>query len=707
MKRSARLHPAKTCFLILAVVLPLFSGSFTAFAQANPAAPSGTVTPQLDHFDVTQVDRSLDPCVDFYQYACKKWIAKNPIPPDQANWWLGAKLMIWNQTVVRDILEKASADDPKRSPSEQKIGDYYASCMNETEINAKGITAIQPELDRIAALQSKTQLPEELARIHRITFTLAPGTDSGSTGALFGFSSGQDLDDASKVVAVLDQGGLGLPDRDYYLKSDEKSADLRQQYVAHLQKTFQLLGETPVEALAHAKTVMELETSLAKVSLDIVKRRDPANLNHRLSIQEVRALSPAFSWDQYFKSVNAPQTDHYLVMTPEFFKGVNQLIATVPLESWKAYLRWQLVNSSSSLLSEPFVDEKFDFYGRALTGQKVQRARWRRCVQSVDRDLDEALGQEYVARAFTGDSKQRMLKLVHALEAALNTDIQQVDWMSPATRKAAIAKLEKIADKIGYPDQWRDYSSLTIVRGDALGNAYRSGEFEQHRQLSKIGRSVDRSEWSVSPSVPNAYYDPQLNAITFPAAILQPPLFDPQSDDAANFGAVGAIIGHELTHGFDDQGRKFDGAGNLRDWWTADDGKEFDEKEQCFADEYSGFEATEGVNLNGKLTLGENTADNGGLRLAFMALESTLSRENRVGTDRDGYTPEQRFFLAYGESWCSNATPQYLRMLAQANPHSTPQARANGVVSNMPEFQKAFGCKKGQPMVRENACHVW
>ena len=701
------MHPAKTCFLILAVVLPLFSGSFTAFAQANPAAPSGTVTPQLDHFDVTQVDRSLDPCVDFYQYACKKWIAKNPIPPDQANWWLGAKLMIWNQTVVRDILEKASADDPKRSPSEQKIGDYYASCMNETEINAKGITAIQPELDRIAALQSKTQLPEELARIHRITFTLAPGTDSGSTGALFGFSSGQDLDDASKVVAVLDQGGLGLPDRDYYLKSDEKSADLRQQYVAHLQKTFQLLGETPVEALAHAKTVMELETSLAKVSLDIVKRRDPANLNHRLSIQEVRALSPAFSWDQYFKSVNAPQTDHYLVMTPEFFKGVNQLIATVPLESWKAYLRWQLVNSSSSLLSEPFVDEKFDFYGRALTGQKVQRARWRRCVQSVDRDLDEALGQEYVARAFTGDSKQRMLKLVHALEAALNTDIQQVDWMSPATRKAAIAKLEKIADKIGYPDQWRDYSSLTIVRGDALGNAYRSGEFEQHRQLSKIGRSVDRSEWSVSPSVPNAYYDPQLNAITFPAAILQPPLFDPQSDDAANFGAVGAIIGHELTHGFDDQGRKFDGAGNLRDWWTADDRKEFDEKEQCFADEYSGFEATEGVNLNGKLTLGENTADNGGLRLAFMALESTLSRENRVGTDRDGYTPEQRFFLAYGESWCSNATPQYLRMLAQANPHSTPQARANGVVSNMPEFQKAFGCKKGQPMVRENACHVW
>ena len=405
------MHPAKAYLFVLVVVLSFVSGWSTAFAQSNLAAAAGTVPPQLDHFDVTQVDRSLDPCVDFYQYTCKKWIAKNPIPPDQANWWLGAKLMIWNQTVVRDILEKASADDPKRSPSEQKIGDYYASCMNETEINTKGITAIQPELDRILALHSKTELPEELARIHRITFTLAPGTDSGSTGALFGFSSGQDLDDASKVVAVLDQGGLGLPDRDYYLKSDEKSADLRQRYVEHLKKTFQLLGDTPAQALDHAKTVMELETSLAKVSLDIVKRRDPANLNHRLSIQEVRVLSPAFSWDQYFKSVNAPQTDHYLVMTPEFFKGVNQVIATIPLENLKTYLRWQLVNASSFLLSEPFVDERFDFYGRALTGQKVQRARWRRCVQSVDRDLDEALGQEYVARAFTGDSKQRMLKL--------------------------------------------------------------------------------------------------------------------------------------------------------------------------------------------------------------------------------------------------------------------------------------------------------
>ena len=701
-------HTTKT----LVVILLLVSSSFSVLAQSTPAqsnpapAAAETAIPKLDHFDETQVDRSLDPCVDFYQYTCKKWIAKNPIPPDQANWWLGSKLMIWNQAVVREILATTSSDDPKRGAAEQKIGDYYASCLNETEINSKRTASIQPELDRIAALRSKSQLPEALARIHAITFSLAAATDSGSGAALFGFSSGQDLDDASKVVAVIDQGGLSLPDRDYYLKPDQKSSDLRQQYVAHVQKTLELLGEPSAQAAADAKVVMDFETLLAKASMDIVKRRDPANLNHKLSLQQLQALTPAFSWDQYLKNVNAPPTDHYLILTPDFFQGVGQLVTSIPLENWKTYLRWQLVNASSSMLSAPFVDERFDFYGRTLLGQKAQTPRWRRCVRSVDRDLSEALGQAYVARAFAADSKERMLKLVHAVEAALNNDIQQLDWMSPATKKAALAKLEKIADKIGYPDHWRDYSSLRIVRGDALGNAYRSSAFELQRQLSKIGKPVDRAEWAVSASVPNAYYDPQLNAITFPAAILQPPLFDPQADDAANFAAIGAIIGHELTHGFDDQGRKFDPDGNLHDWWTAEDGKEFEKRAQCIADEYSGFEAAEGVKLNGQLTLGENTADNGGLRIALLALESTLSQDER-GADSNGFTPQQRFFMAYGENWCSNATPQYRRMVAQSDPHSTPQARANGVVSNMPEFQKAFGCKKGQPMVRENACRVW
>ena len=692
------MHPVKIFIMIVFVIS-------SCFAQSTPAQPTPAI-PQLDHFDITQVDSSLDPCVDFYQYTCKKWVAKNPIPPDQANWWLGAKLMIWNQSVVREILEKDSNNDPTRSSSAQKIGDYYASCLNESEINQKGIAAIQPELDRIAALRSKTQLAEALAHIHKITFALAGGTDSGSGAALFGFGSAQDLDNASKIVAAVDQGGLSLPDRDYYFKTDQKSIDLRQQYVAHVQKTFELLGEPSAQAAEDAKVVMEFETSLAKASLDIVKRRDPANLNHKLSLQELQALTPAFDWIQYLKSVDSPATDHYLVMTPDFFKGADQLISSTSLDNWKIYLRWQLVNASSSLLSAPFVDERFDFYGRTRLGQRTQTPRWRRCVRSVDRDLTEALGQEYVTRAFPADSKERMLKLVHALETALNSDIQQIGWMNSATKKAALAKLEKIADKIGYPDHWRDYSSLQIVRGDALGNAYRSSEFELHRQLARIGKPVNRGEWSVSPSVPNAFYDPQLNAITFPAAILQPPLFDRQAEDAANFAGIGAIIGHELTHGFDDQGRKFDGDGNLNDWWTEEDGKEFDRRAQCIADEYSGFDAAEGIKLNGKLTLGENTADNGGLRIALMALESTLS-EDKAKPDSSGFTPQQRFFMAYGETWCSNATPQYLRMVAQSNPHATPQARVNGVVSNMPEFQKAFNCKKGQPMVRENACRVW
>jgi len=691
-------------FRLVRRFLPLLLTGFAA-GQSNSAQPSSA--PQLSHFDPAQVDRSLDPCTDFYQFTCKKWMASNPIPPDQVNWWLGSKLMIWNQSVVRNILDESSVNDAARNPAQQKIGDYYSSCMNEDEINKKGLAPIKPALDRIDALRNKAQLAEELAYLHEITFALAPGTNSGSNTALFGFSSGQDLDDASKVVAVVDQGGLGLPDRSYYLNADQKSTDLRQQYVEHLGKTFQLLGEDAAKASADAKIVMAIETSLATSSMDIVKRRDPANLNHKLSSAELAVLTPSFSWKQYLDTIGAPTTDHYLVATPDFFKGVNQLIDDHSLDDWKTYLRWQLVNAASPLLSTAFADEKFDFYGRALQGQKAQRPRWRRCVQNVNRDLDEALGEEYVARAFAGDRKQQMLKLVHDLEAALNTDIQHIDWMTPPTRKAALAKLATIEDKIGYPDHWRDYSALSIDRSDALGNAFRSSQFEFRRQLAKIGKPVDRSEWSFSASVPNAYYDPQLNTIIFPAAILQPPLFDSQADPAANYGAVGAIIGHELTHGFDDEGSKFDGTGNLHNWWTPDDSKAFGEKEQCFADEYSGFESTEGVKLNGKLTLGENTADNGGLRIAFMALLSTLSDDARTKVGEDGFTPEQRFFAAYGEALCANSTPQYLRMAAQSDPHSSSQFRVNGVLSNMPEFQQAFGCKKGQPMVREPACRVW
>ncbi len=697
--RISKISELVTAFcLAFALILP------SALAAQNSSSSSLATAP--DHFDLNAVDTSIDPCVDFYQYACKKWLDANPIPPDQAGWGHGAKLNKWNQTVLRDTLEKASANNPKRSAVEQKIGDYYASCMNETEINAKGIAAIKPELDRIQAMREKSELASQLAHIHQITFVIAGGSDSGSGTAAFGFASGQDLDDASQVVAQADQGGLGLPDRDYYFKDDAASVKTRGEYVAHVEKNFQLMGENQADAAAHAKVVMDMETALAKNSMDIVKRRDPANLNHKLSGQQLRALTPNFSWDDYLKGIGAPDTSHYLVATPDFYKGLDTLITSAPLENWKTYLKYQLVNVSSPQLSEPLVEERFDFYGNKLVGQKENQPRWRRCVRAVDRDLGEALGQAYVERTFGPDAKQRAVKMVQELEAALGSDIQQLDWMSAATKKEALVKLQKIEDKIGYPNKWRDYSSLTVVRGDALGNVYRSSEFELRRELAKIGKPVDRGEWNMTPPTVDAYYDPQLNTINFPAGILQPPFFDKQAEDAVNFGAIGSVIGHELTHGFDDEGRKFDANGNLRDWWTAQDGKEFEKRAQCVADEYSGFEPVPGVHLNGNLTLGENTADNGGLRVALMALDSTLQGDQKEAKE-NGFTPVQRFFLAYGQVWCVNQTPQAMRVQAQSNPHSTSRFRVNGVVSNMPEFRKAFNCKAGQPMAPENACHVW
>jgi putative endopeptidase len=691
-------------------LFPIVVISAMAFARLaamgqEMSPKSSTVTP--DHFDLKEVDPSVDPCVDFYEYACKKWQASNPIPPDQASWSHAGKLVLWNQHVLLDVLEKASVNDPKRNPVQQRIGDYYSSCMDEAAINAKGISVLKPELDRINRLQSKRDLAGEIAHLHEITFALDESTDSGATTAVFGFGSQQDFDDASKVVASADQGGLGLPDRDYYLKDDAESTDTRKQYQAHVQKMLELIGEAPAQASPDAKVVTDMETALAKSSMDLVKRRDPANLNHKLTREQLRALAPSFLWDDYLKPIGAPSTAHYLVLTPDFYKGLDQLITSQSLDNWKTYLRWHLIHDSASILGEPFVQENFNFYGQKLLGQKQIRPRWRRCVSYVDRDLGEALGQAYVERAFGPESKQRMLKMVHALETALGQDIEQLDWMTPTTKKEAIAKLKKIEDKIGYPNKWRDYSNLQIVRGDALGNVYRSGGFELHRQLAKIGKPVDRGEWLMTPPTVNAYYDPQLNTINFPAGILQPPFFDNDMEDAINFGAIGAVIGHEMTHGFDDQGRKFDPNGNLRDWWTEQDAKQFDRRAQCIADEYSGFEATPGVNLNGNLTLGENTADNGGARIALMALEGVLPSDSKSDEKPGALTPQQKFFISYGQSWCANQTPQMLRLMAQSDPHSTPQYRVNGVLSNMPEFQKAFACKRGQPMVRGNACRVW
>jgi putative endopeptidase len=671
----------------------VFIGIDAVNAQTPPQTEPGNKS--IPGFDAAALDRNVDPCADFYQYACGTWRAQNPIPADRARWGRFDELQERNLAILRDILEQAAANTAKRTAIEQKIGDYYAACMDEKTIDQKGIGPIKPELDRIAALSDKTELAGEVARVHRI-----------GANALFRFGSSPDFENSAQMIAEADQGGLGLPDRDYYLKTDTKSADTRKQYRDHVQKTFELLGERPDTAAAKAKVVMDVETALAKASLDRVSRRDPGKIYHKMRRQELAAtLDPSFGWEKYLAGVNAPPIVSLNVAVPDFFKAVDSLIKINSLDDWKTYLTWHLVHSQSPLLPTVFVNENFNFYGKILTGAKELRPRWKRCVSFADGDLGEALGQKYVERTFGAEGKQQTLEMVKLIEKELGKDINALTWMTPATKQKAMEKLHLITNKIGYPDKWRDYSSVRIVRDDALGNSQRATQFEFHREVEKIGKPVDRSEWRMTPPTVNAYYSPQMNNINFPAGILQPPFFDKKMDDAVNFGAIGAVIGHELTHGFDDQGRKFDGKGNLHDWWTSEDAQEFEKRANCLADEYSNFTAVDSVKLNGKLTLGENTADNGGVRLGYMALLDELAAKSRPKID--GFTPEQRLFLAYGQIWCENQTDEVARLSALTNPHSPGKYRVNGVVQNMPEFQKVFGCRAGQPMVRQPPCRVW
>jgi len=673
------------------VMLFVLFATIATLAQANN---SSSVPKPMVSFDVNAMDKSVDPCTDFYQFACGGWLKNNPIPADQPGWGRFDELHEHNQLVLRSILEKASANDANRSSVDQKIGDYYASCMDEAAINAKGAAPLQPVLDRINALSDKKQLPDLIAYLH------GNGAD-----AFFVFSSQPDAKDSMMEIAVTDQGGLGLPDRDYYLKTDEKSVELRKAYVAHVTKMFELLGESPQKAAADANTIMSMETELAKASMDRTERRDPNKVYHKLTAAQLQELSPTFTWSEYFTAIKSPSFTSLNVSVPDFVKGMNQLLATASLDDIKTYLRWHAVHSVAPLLTTAFVDENFNFYGKTLTGSKQLRPRWKRCVSFTDGDLGEALGQAYVAEAFPPSSKAATLKMVNELEAALKSDISEVSWMTPDTKKQALEKLAKIANKIGYPDKWRDYSTLTIVRGDALGNSLRANEFEFKRELNKIGKPVDRSEWGMTPPTVNAYYNPRENNINFPAGILQPPFYDPKVDNAVNFGAIGSVIGHELTHGFDDEGSQFDADGNLRDWWTDKDRKQFDQLESCFVKEYDGFVAVDDVHLNGKLTLGENTADNGGVRISYMALLDVLAATPEKPTD--GYTPDQRFFVGWAQVWCENDRPEYARMLATVDEHSPSKYRVDGVLGNMPEFQKAYNCKPDAPMIRKPACRVW
>ncbi len=698
--------------LFLTLPLTVFGQNSTLTAPAMTAADEPTKNaPKLEHFDPNLVDKTLNPCDDFYKYSCNNWLTANPIPHDEVFWGTGSDLELWSEAVLRDTMEAAGKNEPKRTAVQQKIGDYWAACMDESGIEAAGLKPLQPELDRIAALKSKRELTLEVAHLHH----LFPGAwqqgDNQTNAPFFGFNGQQDYDDASKVVAQIDQGGLSLPNRDYYLKTDEKTVETLKKFHAHVRKTFVLAGEAEAQASADAGTVIELETAMAKAQMDNIKRRNPKNINNKMSLAQIRELTPSIEWDVYLKAVKAPASDHYIVTSPDFFRAEEKLLEEHPLDQWKTYMRWQLIRRAAPLLNKAMVDENFDFFARTLAGQEQNEPRWRRCVHNADRDLGEALGQAYVDRAFPPESKARTIEMVHAIERALHDDIESVAWMTPATKEQAIVKLKGIEDKIGYPSHWRDYSGVKVTRDSYVANVQQATAFEFERWVAKIGKPVDRSEWTMTPPTINAYYDPQLNTINFPAGILQPPFFEKAMDDSVNYGAIGMVIGHEIIHGFDDQGRKFDAHGNLRDWWTAEDAKQYDERGKCISDEYTQEvpDAGPGVKQNGLLTQGEDTADNGGVHLSLNALEADLKKQGKSLDDKgpDGWTYRQRFFLSYAYSWCSNIRPEVARLIVTTDPHSMPMFRIDNVVSNMSEFAQAFGCKAGQKMVRANACRVW
>ncbi len=660
------------------------------FEQAAATQPGG------GGFDLSNLDRSAKPCDDFFQFADGGWVKDNPIPAAYPSWGSFNRLQNQNEEALHRILEEAARNRAGVAGSvEQKIGDFYASCMNVDEIEKAGLEPLQPELKRIAALGNAEDLQAEFARLQTRNINVP-----------FDFGALQDFKDSTKEIGGAFQAGLGLPDRDYYTSADK--SQLRDAYVQHVTKMFELAGDDEAAAAAEAKTVMALETKLAQASMTRVERRNPDNIYHKMGLAELKTLTPDFSWESYFHEIGSPGIDSVNVGQPDFFKQVDAQLKATPLADWKTYLRWHLVHAAAPALSSKFVDEDFNFYGRALTGTKEILPRWKRCVRATDRELGEALGQEYVKQTFPPAAKARALEMVHNLIGALRDDLSTLDWMGPDTRKQAQAKLNAIALKIGYPDRWRDYSAFQVLRGPYIEDLWRGNEFEFHRDLAKIGKPVDRAEWGMTPPTVNAYYNPSMNEIVFPAGILQPPFYDPNRDDAMNYGGMGAVIGHELTHGFDDQGAKFDGQGNLKNWWTPDDLKNFQARSECIVKQFDSYEVEPGLHENGKLVVGESIADFGGLTIARAAYENTL-KGKRKPAEIDGFTSEQRFFLAWAQIWAGSDRPEFARLLVTTNPHPLGRFRVNGPLSNMPSFAQAFGCSEGSSMVRaaEQRCRIW
>jgi len=690
------------------------SASLTAFAQSptttvNLPTESGPntgplvpLTPGQEPrvFDPSLIDKSVDPCGNFYRFSCNGWFKRTPLPADQTSYGRFTELYELNRLHLKQILEQAAAPaaTAQRSANEQKIGDEYSSCMDTATINKLGVAPLQPELDRIAALKTVAQLPALLAHLHSI-----------GVNAFFGLGSNQDFADSNSVISFYGSGGLGLPERDYYTRTDAKSQEQRRQYEAHVRKIFTLVGEPEPRAAKDAETVLAIETRLAKASLTVTEQRDPQNLNHPTDVAAFSRELTHFSLADYVAAAHAPTAGRANDMEPKFFAEFNTLLADTPLVQIKTYLRWQLLHAyAGTSLPESFDRENWHFYSHILNGAQEQQARWKRCTSRVDGELGEALGQVYVTKYFPPADKQRALDMTLAIEQAMDKDLDALDWMSPETKVKAKDKLRTVMNKIGYPDKWRDYSNLQIVSGDALGNQMRATAFEVARDLAKIGKPVDKGEWGMTPPTVDAYYNGQQNNVNFPAGILQAPFFSGKEDDAANYGDMGSTVGHELTHGFDDEGRQFDKDGNLKNWWSKEDEDKFNARADCEVKQYDAIEAVPGVHLNGKLTLGENLADLGGLWLAWLAwLDKAQTAHIDMAAKVDGYTPDQRFWIAYAQSWCTQTRPEQLRTQAQTDPHAPDEYRANTVLSDLPEFAKSFSCRKTARMVSSAPCRVW
>jgi endothelin-converting enzyme/putative endopeptidase len=669
--------------------------SLIVSAQPNQPAKSEPTLPYSPSLNLADMDRTVDPCADFYTYSCGGWMKSNPIPPDQSSWEVYSKVYEDNLAFLRAILEQA-ATEQNHDAVTQKIGDYYAACMNEAAVESLGAKPMQPELQAIANVKSTSELAPLVAKLQL-----------AGVRALFRSGPEQDPDNSDAMIVGFAQGGLALPDRDYYVKDDAKSKETRERYVEHVQKMFELLGDSPAQAKQNAATVMRMETALAKASLTRVERRDPYKQKHKMSPADLGKIAPDFNWWAFLTTAQVPNVDILNVAWPAFFEEVNKQLKSVTLDDWKNYLRFHVANSRAPYLSSAFVNEDFVFNRQYLRGAKELRPRWKRCVQYVDDDLGEALGQVYVTKTFSPETKAATVEMTKQIEDAMALRIQQLDWMSPATKQQALAKLHAIRNKVGYPDKWRDYSSVQIKAEDFYGNALRATEFENHRQFNKVGKPVDRNEWDMTPPTVNAYYNPQMNDINFPAGVLVPPLYDQKMDAAPNYGDTGSTIGHELTHGFDDEGRQFDAKGNLKDWWTKQDAEQFTKRADCVVDQYAQYVVVDDIHINSKLTEGEDVADLGGTILAYIAWkDATKGQDLRPIND---LTPDQRYFVGFAQWACENDRPEDLRVRAVTDPHSPAKYRINGVVVNIPGFGQAFGCKSGSPMVKpaDKVCKVW